>query len=155
MPDREWQYNAFRLQIRMAKTLKLPIIFHSREADNETLRILKEEQAFEVGGAMHYFQGDEALAKKVIDMGFFISLARPLTRLEKLQKVVSNISLDHIVLESDSAPQPFKSKRENWTEPRHVKDIASKVSELHNVSFDEVKTTTYNNIVELVPKLEN
>ena len=155
MPARELQYDAFRLQIRMAKILKLPIIFHSREADNETLRILKEEKAFEVGGAMHYFQGDETLAKKVIDMGFFISLARPLTRLEPLQKVVSTISLNHIVLESDSAPQPFKSKRENWTEPRHVKDIANKVSELHNVSFDEVKTTTYNNIVELLPKLEN
>ena len=155
MPDREWQYNAFRLQIRMAKTLKLPIIFHSREADNETLRILKEEQAFEVGGAMHYFQGDEALAKKVIDMGFFISLARPLTRLEKLQKVVSTISLDHIVLESDSAPQPFKSKRENWTEPKHIKDIANTISNLHKVDYDEVKRTTCNNILELLPKLKN
>ena len=154
MPDREWQYNAFRLQIRMAKTLKLPIIFHSREADNETLRILRDEQAFEVGGAMHYFQGDESLAKKVIDMGFFISLARPLTRLEKLQKVVSTISLDHLLLESDSAPQPFKSKRENWTEPRHVKDIAIKISELHNVDYDEVKATTYNNILELIPQLK-
>ena len=155
MPDRELQYNAFRLQIRMARSLNLPVIFHSREADSETLRILKEEKAFEVGGAMHYFQGDEKLAKTVIDMGFFISIARPLTRLEKLQEVVSKISLNNIVVESDSAPQPFKSKRENWTEPRHIKDIANKISELHKISFDEVKMSTYNNIIGLIPKLQN
>lgn len=153
MPDRELQYTAFRLQIRMARILNLPIIFHSREAENETLRILKEEKAFEVGGAMHYFQGDEKLAKTVIDMGFFISIAKPLLRLEKLQQVVSTISLNHIVIESDSAPQPFKAKRENWTEPRHVKDIVIKISELHKVSFEEVKEFTYNNMVELVPKI--
>ena len=153
MPDRELQYTAFRLQIRMARTLNLPVIFHSRDADKETLRILKEEKAFEVGGAMHYFHGDEKLAKTVIDMGFFISLAKPLLRLEKLQHVISTISLKHIILESDSAPQPFKAKRENWTEPRHVQNIANKVSELHKVSFDEVKQVTYDNIVQLVPKI--
>ena len=153
MPDREWQYNAFRLQIRMAKTLKLPIIFHSREADNETLRILKEEQAFEVGGAMHYFQGDEVLAKKVIDMGFFISVARPLTRLEKLQKVVSTISLDHMVLESDSAPQPFKSKRENWTEPKHIKDIANKLITSLEIML-EIKKYLFKFILYHIPELK-
>ena len=81
MPDRAVQYQAFRRQIELARDLRLPIVFHSREAHADTLRVLREERAYEVGGTMHYFQADARTAEEAIDLGFLISLARPLLRL--------------------------------------------------------------------------
>ena len=151
-PDRAIQYQAFRMQIRVARSLKLPIVFHTREATEETLRVLREEQAYEVGGIMHYFQGDLKTAQDVIDQGFLISLARPLLRLPELQSVASSIPLKYIVLETDSAPQPFKAKRENWTEPRHIKTVASKLAELQNLEFKEVEKITTRNLTNMLGK---
>lgn len=151
-PDRAIQYQAFRMQIRVARSLKLPIVFHTREATEETLRVLREEQAYEVGGIMHYFQGDLKTAQDVIDQGFLISLARPLLRLPELQSVASSIPLKYIVLETDSAPQPFKAKRENWTEPRHIKAVASKLAELQNLEFKEVEQITTRNLTNMLGK---
>ena len=114
-PDRAMQYTAFRRQIRLARELGYPIVFHSREAHDEVFRLLREERAYEVGGVMHYFQGDLDTAKRAIDLGFYISLARPLLRYTYLQEVAAAVPLNNIVLETDAAPQPFKAKRENWT----------------------------------------
>ena len=150
MPDRAMQYQAFREQIRLARELHLPIVFHSREAHNEVLRVLREERAYEVGGAMHYFQGDMDTARTAIDLGFYISLAKPLLRLPHLQAVAANLPLDRIVLETDSAPQPFKTKRENWTEPRHLQDIAGKLAELHGIDSDEVRRITTTNFFHML-----
>ena len=86
MPDKAWQYDAFRNQIRLARELRLPIVFHSRESHSEVLRLLREERAYEVGGAMHYFQADLRIASEAIDLGFYISIARPFLRLPWLQK---------------------------------------------------------------------
>ena len=68
MPDRAWQFPAFREQINIARNLKLPIVFHSREAHKDCFRVLREEKGYEVGGVMHYFQGILEEAKEVIDM---------------------------------------------------------------------------------------
>ena len=149
-PDRAMQYQAFREQIRLARELSLPIVFHSRAAHRETLRVLREERAYEVGGAMHYFQGDLKTAGQAVDLGFKISLARPLLRLPDLQKVAAALPIEHIVLETDAAPQPFKSKRSNWTESRHLVDIAEKLAELKGISFEEVESTTSKNAVVLL-----
>ena len=128
-PDRALQYQAFRTQIALARELRRPIIFHSREAHSETLRVLREERAYDVGGGMHYFQADLETAQQAIDLGFYISLARPLLRLPHLQQVAAVLPLDRILLETDAAPQPFKAKRQNWTEPRHVRDVAAKLAD--------------------------
>ena len=149
-PDREVQYDAFRQQIRLARDLKLPIVFHSRESHDEVIRVLREERAYEVGGAMHYFQADEPTARKAIDLGFYISLARPLLRLSHLREVASGLPLESIVLESDAAPQPFKSKRESWTEPRHVRTIAEKLAELHAQPVEEIEKVTTANVRALL-----
>ena len=125
-PDRLLQYQVFREQIRFARERRLPIIFHSRESYPETLKVLREEHAYDVGGIMHYFQGDESIAWEAIDLGFYISLAKPFLRSEELQSVIKTIPLENIVLETDSAPQPFKDNRQKWTEPRHVYDIANR-----------------------------
>ena len=149
-PDREIQYQAFREQIRLAREMGLPIIFHSRESHPEVLRILKEEKAYEVGGVMHYFQADEATAKDVMDSGFYISLARPLLRLPELQEVAINLPLDSLVLETDAAPQPFKKYRHSWAEPRHVKDVAEKLAELKGITLEEVAEITTGNLTRLL-----
>ena len=149
-PDHEVQDQVFREQIRLARSLKLPIIFHSRESHSEVFRVLREEKAGDVGGAMHYFQGDEPTARAAIDCGFFISLARPLTRLPELQEVARAIPLEHIVLETDAFPQPFKKYRHNWTEPRHVLEVARKLAEIKGATVEEVARVTTNNLAGLL-----
>ena len=144
-PDHQVQDQVFRAQIRLAKSLKLPIIFHSRESHPEVFRTLREEDAGAVGGVMHYFQGDEPTARAAIDGGFFISLARPLTRLPELQEVARNIPLANIVLETDAYPQPFKKYRHNWTEPRHVREVAQCLADLKGITLEEVAETTTRN----------
>ena len=139
-----------RPQIRLARELRKPIVFHSREAHEETLRVLREERAYEVGAVMHYFQGDLRTAQQAIDLGFYISLARPLLRLPHLQQVAAELPLEHVVLETDAAPQPFKAKRGNWTEPRHLKDIAIKLAELQGRTVEEVEAITTGNCLSLV-----
>ena len=152
MPDRAWQFDAFRKQISIARDFELPIIFHSRDAHNDCFRVLREERAFEVGGVMHYFQGSLYDAQTAIDSGFYISIARPLFRIDELQDVVKKISLEHIVIETDSAPQPFKKNRENWTEPRHLRSILLKIAELKDLSAQEVERIIFNNTKKLLSK---
>ena len=149
-PDRGLQCQAFREQIRLARELRLPIIFHSRESHPEVLRTLREEKGYEAGGVMHYFQADEATAREAMDCGFFISLARPLLRLPELQEVAKTLPLASIVLETDAAPQPFKKYRRNWTEPRHVLDVAEKLAELKGITLEEVAQVTTGNLTRLL-----
>ena len=152
-PPRNVQDQVFRAQIRLARELKLPVIFHSRESHPEVLRTLREERAYEVGGVMHYFQADGATGKEAIDSGFHISLARPLLRLPELQEVARDIPLESIVLETDAAPQPFKKYRRNWTEPRHVRDVAEKLAELKGITVEEVAQATTANLTRLLDRM--
>ena len=145
-PDHETQDQAFREQIRLARELNLPIIFHSRDSHPEVLKTLREEGAGEVGGAMHYFQGDVTTARQAIDCGFFISLARPLLRLPELQETAKAIPLENIVLETDAAPQPFKKYRTNWTEPRHTQAVAQQLAQLKGITVEEVAQATSRNL---------
>ena len=149
-PDRVLQYEAFRAQVRLARELGLPVVFHSREAHEDTLRVLREERAYEVGGAMHYFQADLKSAQRAIDLGFYVSLARPLLRLPHLQRVAAALPLERIVLETDAAPQPFKAKRQNWTEPRHTRDIAQKLAELQGRPLEETEAVTSQNFLSMI-----
>ena len=149
-PDHQVQDQVLREQIRLARSLNMPLIFHSRESHSEVFRICREERAHEVGGAMHYFQGDEATAREAIECGFFISLARPLTRLPQLQKVVKAIPLEHMVLETDAFPQPFKKYRENWTEPRHVREVAQQLADIKGITLAEVAEVTTRNLTRLL-----
>ena len=149
-PAHETQYQVFREHIRLARSLKLPIIFHSRESHPEAFQVLREENAGEVGGAMHYFQADEATAREAIDCGFYISLARPLIRLPELQEVAKVIPLENIVLETDAAPQPFKKYRTNWTEPRHVQPVAETLAEIKGIPVQEVARVTTGNLARLL-----
>ena len=149
-PDVPSQHQMFREQIRLAKTLGLPVIFHSRESHSDVFRMLREEGAGDVGGVMHYFQDDERTAREAIDGGFYLSLARPLLRLPHLQEVSRELPLENLVLETDAAPQPFKKYRHNWTEPRHVRDVAEKLAELKGITVEEVAEVTTRNLAALL-----
>ena len=149
-PDAPSQHQVFREQIRLAKALGLPVIFHSRESHSDVFRLLREEGAGDVGGVMHYFQDDERTARDAIDGGFYVSLARPLLRLPHLQEVAKDLPLENIVLETDAAPQPFKKYRHNWTEPRHVRDVAEKLAELKGISVEEIAEVTTRNLAALL-----
>ena len=149
-PDRATQYQAFREQIRLARELRLPVIFHSRESHPEVLRVLREERAGDVGAVMHYFQADEATAREALELGVYISLARPLLRLPELQALASELPMERLVLETDAYPQPFKKHRHSWTEPRHVREVAGKLAELRGMELEEVAKVTTRNLMGLL-----
>ena len=99
---------------------------------------------------MHYFQGTLEEARKVIDLGFYISIARPIFRLPDLQEVVVNIPMDNLIIETDSAPQPFKKNRDNWTEPHYLRPIMEKIAELKDLDVAGVETALFNNTKKLL-----
>ncbi len=156
MPDLETQRQVFRQGIRLAKELDLPVIFHSRELPGrpgdhfETLRVLREERVWEVGGVMHYFQAGEDVAKGCIDMGLAISVGKPLLRLPDLQEVIRSVPVESLVLETDAYPQLFKRNRARWTEPKDVRLVAEKVAELKALPVSEVAKVTTSNLLHIL-----
>ena len=154
-PDLALQYQAFRAQVRLAIELGLPIIFHSREIPGqphlhrEALKVLRQEQGWRVGGAMHYFQGDERTARECLELGIYVSWAKPLLRRPDLQAIAASLPLENIVLETDTYPQPFKGSRDKWTEPRDVPLVAEKVAELKGVPVEEVERVTTANFIAM------
>lgn len=160
--SRSWaeiQDEAFRQQIEIARRHSLPIVFHVREPGDDptagsawpvALKIFAETNVGEMGGAAHYFQGDEATAKQVLDAGFMVSFARPLLRFKGLQEIAKWLPLDRIVLETDSYPQPFKKDRMKWTEPRHLLSVAECVAEIRGISLEEVTERTSGNALAML-----
>ncbi len=150
------QLAAFREQIRLAKALRLPIVIHDREAHNETMRVLKEEEAGEVGGIIHCFSGDTRMAWECIAMGFLISIPGTVTfkKARQIQSVVREIPLDYLLVETDCpylTPVPHRGRR---NEPAFVRHTAEAVAVLKERSLEEVAViTTRNarNIFRLTP----
>lgn len=137
---RDTQQEVFRLQIRLARTRRLPIVIHTREAEDDTFRILHEESAGEVGGVFHCFTGDRAMARRALDAGFHLSLAGIVTfpRALELQEVARIAPLDRLLVETDSpflAPVPHRGKR---NEPAHVVLVAQAIAALRGTSAEAV-----------------
>ena len=148
-PGHAMQAEAFRRQIALAREFGLPLVVHSRGADDDVLRMLRDEGARETGGAWHYFGGDMALAEAVMDLGFYISFAKPLLREPALQEVARQVPLDRIVIETDAYPQPFKKKRERWTEPWQLPQVAAKIAEVRGLTLKDVAVATTANYVRM------
>tara|TARA_Y100000590_G_scaffold342055_2_gene390461 strand:+ start:4200 stop:5021 length:822 start_codon:yes stop_codon:yes gene_type:complete len=148
-PDFRKQEDIFRAHIQLAKTTNLPIIYHSRESYPYILDVLEDEEAYKVGGAAHYFQGDISTAFRCIELGFLISIAKPVLRIPQLQEVVSKIPLENILIETDSFPQPFKKNRKAWTEPRHLVDIVAKIAAIKGTTTTEVSIQLHSNLMKL------
>ncbi|MDQ0300945.1 TatD DNase family protein [Salibacterium salarium] len=148
---KEVQKEAFRKQIHLAKKVNLPIIIHDREAHQDIVDILKEENASETGGIMHCFGGDMEIARQCLDMNFHISFGGPVTfKNAKLPKeVAKEIPMDRLLVETDCpflAPHPNRGKR---NEPAYVKLVAEKVAELKEMSLEELAEQTTRNAKKL------
>jgi TatD DNase family protein len=133
---RDVQQQVFRQQIRLARARRLPIVIHTREAEDDTFRVLEEEQAGEVGGVFHCFTGDRGMARRALDAGFLISLAGIVTfpRALELHEVARMVPLDRLLIETDSpflAPVPFRGKR---NEPAHVVRVAEAIASLRGTT---------------------
>ena len=140
LSPREVQTEVFRRQLDLARQVRKPALIHCRDAHPETLEILRVEGVREVGGIMHCFSGDEAVARQCLDLGLLISLAGPITypNARKLPAVVKMVPPDRLVVETDSPflpPQPYRGKR---NEPAYLPITAARVAELRGVPVEEL-----------------
>ncbi len=140
------QIQAFKTQIAWAKSLKLPIVIHCRDAFNEVFEVLQSEQDENLRGIFHCFTGTLEQANKVIDLGFYLGIGGVVTyKNSGLDKVVAQIGLKHIVLETDSpylAPVPHRGKP---NESSYLVYIAQKIAELHQTNLETVADITTEN----------
>jgi len=146
-----WQIDSFRKQIRVAKQLNKPLIIHTRDAREDTLAILREEGAEQVGGVLHCFTESIEMAEAAMEMGFYISVSGIATfkNAKALQAVIKAIPLERLLVETDSpylAPVPHRGQE---NEPAFTHDVAKFVAELKGVSLEEVATVTTNNFFTL------
>jgi TatD DNase family protein len=138
------QRHVFRAQVALARELDLPVVIHTREADEDTLRILHEAGGGAVRGVLHCFTGGPALAKAGLDLGFFISWSGIITfpRSAELRETARGVPLDRALIETDSpflAPPPHRGTR---NEPAHVARVADTLAELHGIPASAVQKTT-------------
>lgn len=139
------QRDRFREQIQVARELSLPVIIHTRDAQEDTVTILKEERASEIGGVFHCFSGDSRLAKEALDLGFYLSFSGILTfqNAAPLREIAKNTPLDRVLVETDCpylTPVPYRGKR---NEPAYVSQVAKQLAALHpELSPEEVQRTT-------------
>jgi TatD DNase family protein len=149
--SKEDQIRAFRAQLDLAKSVKLPVIIHDRDAHDETLSILKEEKAGLIGGVIHCFSGDAEMAFKCIDMGFYISIPGTVTFKNSKEQieVARKIPIEKILIETDSpflSPVPYRGKR---NEPLYVKYVAEEIAKIKNIQLEDVARTTVANTKKL------
>lgn len=152
---REVQREVFRRQLGLAREVKLPVIIHTREAEEDTIEILKSEwSASALPGIMHCFSGSLKLAEQAMELGFMISFAGILTfkKADELREVARHVPLDRLLIETDSpylAPVPFRGKR---NEPAHVVEVARCLAGIHSAAIEEIgaiTTTTFTNLFSL------
>lgn len=135
-----WQQDRFRTHIRAAKKLHKPIIIHTREAQGDTIRLMREEEAAETGGVMHCFTEDWSMAKQALDLDFYISFSGIVTfkNARQIQDVAKKVPEDRFLIETDSpylAPVPKRGKP-NY--PLYVRHVAECVAELRGISTERV-----------------
>lgn len=144
---RELQRSQFREHIKAALISKKPLIIHTRQAAEDTLMVMAEENAQEIGGVMHCFSEDLAVAKRAIDLNFYISFSGIVTfkNAKTLQEVAQAIPLDRILIETDSpylAPVPFRGKQNH---PALVKHVAETLANLRGITYEELAAATTEN----------
>lgn len=145
------QKEHFARQVVLAKELHLPLVIHDREAHEEIMEMLEGAAPFPAGGVMHCFSGDVTFARRVLALGFYISIPGVVTfaKAEMLQEAVREIPLGSLLLETDGpflAPVPQRGKR---NEPRLLLYTAQKVAELKGLSLEEVAGQTTMNAAQL------
>lgn len=144
------QINAFRSQLKIAKDLDLPVIVHNRESDDDLLKVIHDEQDGSLKGVLHCFSSDEIVLEKALDIGFHVSFTGNITfKKSKLDPVIRKVPNDRFMIETDSpymAPVPNRGKR---NQPSFVRLVAEKISEIKEITFDEVVEMTTNTAKKL------
>lgn len=146
------QRSVFRRSLRLAADVDLPVVVHSRQADADTVALLKEAgQESGVRGVVHCFSGDYPFARQLLDMDLYLSFTGILTfpKVEGVRDVLRRIPLERVLLETDSpylAPIPFRGRR---NEPAYVVRVAEKVAEILGKPFEEIAWITGRNVIRL------
>ncbi|MGB1248901.1 MAG: TatD family hydrolase, partial [Chitinophagales bacterium] len=147
---KQQQIDAFRWQIGFAKENKMPIAVHCRNAFDDILNILEEEQDGNLTGVLHCFSGNENQAKRLIDNNFMLGLGGVLTfKNSGLDKVIANIDMKHLILETDApylSPTPYRGKR---NETSYILYVAEKLAQVKSISLEEVADITTQNAIDL------
>lgn len=148
--DKDWQKKAFKMQIDLANKHKLPIVIHTRDAVMDTLQILKDNPV-DKKGVFHCCPFNRELVKEALKMGFYISIAGPVTfkNSKNAEEIVNMIPLDRILIETDSpylAPEPVRGTR---NDSRNVRYIAQKIADFRNMKIDDIAKYTYNNACKI------
>ena len=145
--NKDNQRKIFEMQLQIAEKLSLPVVIHSRDATFDTIEILKK---YKVKGIIHCFSGSLETAKIYIGMGFKLGIGGVLTfKNSQLYKIIENISLDNIVLETDSpylTPEPYRGKTNS---SKYIPVIAEKLSQIKGVSISEIAKMTTKNCYDL------
>ncbi len=149
--DLEWQRQRFRVHIRAACESKKPLIIHSRQGKEDTLRILAEERAERVGGVLHCFAEDWDMAERAMSLGFYISFSGIVTfrNADSLRDVAQRVPLDRMLIETDSpylAPVPHRGKP---NEPALVGLVAQCIADLRGLDLQTVVRATHDNYYRL------
>jgi len=149
--DLDWQRDRFRRHIRAARMAAKPLIIHTREARVDTIDILQQEQAAEVGGVMHCFTETWEMAQAAMEMGFYISFSGIVTfrNAAELRDVAAKVPLERMLIETDSpylAPVPHRGKS---NQPMYVSHVARLIAELRGISEQELIRITHDNFFQL------
>jgi TatD DNase family protein len=148
---RDVQREVFRRQLELARECDLPVIIHTRDAEDDTIEILRrnwgDAGGKEIGGILHCFTGTHRLATEAIKMGFYISFSGVLTfkNAVDLRKIAQLVPEDRLLIETDCpylAPEPYRGKR---NEPGFVKETAAKLAEIRDISIEEIARVTSEN----------
>ncbi len=148
--DKEKQYEVLKAQVELARKLNLPIVIHSRDADQDTYDLLEEFNAYDNGLLMHCFSGSKDMAERYVKKGALLGIGGVLTfkNARKLLEVAENVPLENIVFETDApylTPTPFRGKR---NEPAYIRYTAEKLAEIKGVSVEEVARITTDNALK-------
>ena len=149
--DFHWQRERFRTHIQAANKSQLPLIVHTRDAIDDTIEIMQQENASEASGVMHCYVEDLENAKKAMDMNFMISFSGIVTfkNAKQLHEVARHIPDDYLLIETDSpylAPMPFRGKS---NQPAYVLHVAEHLAQLRNTSVEHIARVTYDNFYRM------
>ncbi len=149
--DLEWQRERFRTHIRAARKIQRPLIIHTRSAAEDTLRLMREENADQVGGVMHCFTETREVAEQALALGFYISFSGIVTfkNAKALKEVAQWVPMDRLLIETDApylAPVPHRGQ---LNEPAYVRHVAEEIARLRGMTVEEVGRATTENFFGL------
>jgi TatD DNase family protein len=144
------QYDSFQYQIELAIQYDVPVVIHSRNSIDECIKVIGNNQKGNLKGVFHCFSGNIEQAKQIIELGFYLGIGGVITfKNSGLDRVMADVDMRNVILETDApylAPVPFRGKR---NECSYLKYVVEKLSELKNISKNEIEMVTTDNARKL------